>query len=171
MRDFVSNLLSNNVVEARNIIEERIKNLIEEKLIQVKMRITADLYEDVGVDVDFIDGDELDESSSMLSTPYGQNRYKGSGSKATVRRSTTIKMGREKKIRVRIRRGKIQRNRLFSAIKGFTVRGGKLTRMSSTERMHRKISSRRSRFKRRAKLQVTLRKRRMSLRRRRAMGI
>ena len=134
MREFVSKLLSNNVVEARNILGNRINRLVDEKISQLKMRLTAELYE------------KLDEANVM-------------------------RMGRTKLIKVRVRKGKVQRRKKFSAVPGYTIRGGKLTRMSPAERRHRKMGVRRSKFKRRAKLNMSLRKRKISLRRRRAMGL
>ena len=80
-------------------------------------------------------------------------------------------MGRTKVIRVRIRKGKVQRRKKFSAVKGYTIRGGKMTRMSSQEKLHRKMAARKARFKRRAHLKQALRKRKISLRRRKAMGL
>ena len=85
--------------------------------------------------------------------------------------ANVLKMGRTKLIKVRVRRGKVQRRKKFSNVKGYTIRGGKLTRMMPAERRHRKMGVRRSKFKRRAKLNVSLRKRKISLRRRRAMGL
>jgi hypothetical protein len=134
MREFVSKLLSNNVVEARNILGNRINQLVDEKVSQLKMRLTAELYE------------KLDEANVM-------------------------RMGRTKLIKVRVRKGKVQRRKKFSAVPGYTIRGGKLTRMLPAERRHRKMGVRRSKFKRRAKLNMSLRKRKISLRRRRAMGL
>jgi hypothetical protein len=134
MGEFVSKLLSNNVVEARNILGNRIKELVDEKVNQLKVRLTAEMY---GC---------LDEAN-------------------------VIKMGRTKLVKVRVRKGKVQRRKKFSAVPGYTIRGGKLTRMLPAERRHRKISVRRSKFKRRAKLNVALRKRKISLRKRRAMGL
>jgi hypothetical protein len=81
------------------------------------------------------------------------------------------KMGRMKLVRVRIRKGKVQRRRKVSGVKGFTLRGGKMIRMSPMERRNRKMAARRSKFKRRAKLGQALRKRKMSLRRRSSMGL
>jgi len=81
------------------------------------------------------------------------------------------KMGRTKLIRVRIRKGKVQRRVKKSAVKGFTIRGGKLTRMSPQERRHRKMAARRSKFKRRSKMKQSLRKRVLSIRKRKAMGL
>lgn len=80
------------------------------------------------------------------------------------------KMGRVKLIRVRIRGGKVQRRKKVSAVKGSTMRGGKLTRMSAQERRKRKMGARKAKFKRRSKMRQSLMKRQRSLRRRKAMG-
>jgi hypothetical protein len=81
------------------------------------------------------------------------------------------KMGRTQLVRVRFRKGKIQRRVKKSAVPGFTIRGGKLTRMLPQERRNRKMAARRSKFKRRSKLRQSLRKRQISLRKRKAMGL
>lgn len=81
------------------------------------------------------------------------------------------KMGRKKIIRARIRRGKVQRRKVVSAVKGYTIRGGKLKRMTSAERMRRRLSQRKGRIKRRAKLARSLIKRKRSLRKRKALGL
>ena len=130
MINFVSKLLDNNLVEARNILNVKIKNLIETKLNQLKVRLCSELLE-----------------------------------------GNIQRMGRLKLVRLRIRKGKVQRRKKLSAVKGFTTRGGKLTRMSPTERRHRKMSARKSRFKRRGKLKQSLRKRNLSLRRRTSLGL
>ncbi len=144
MSGFVSRLLSNNLVEARNELDVKIRSLVEQKLSQIKLRVTAEIYEDIGVEVDFVDN---------------------------ISEGNVLRMGRTKVVRVRIRNGKVQRRRKLSSVKGYTIRGGKMIRMSPIERRNRKIGARRSKFKRRAKLRQSLRKRKMSLRRRTAMGL
>lgn len=139
MSALVSKLLSNNLVEARNELEVKIKSLVMEKLNQIRLRIAAELGNEFGVDL--------------------------------VTEANVMRMGRTKLVKVRIRKGKIQRRKKLSAVKGYTIRGGKLTRMSPLERRHRKMSARRSKFKRRAKLRQSLRKRRISLRKRTALGL
>ena len=89
----------------------------------------------------------------------------------TLDEANITRMGRTKLVRVRIRGGKVQRRKKVSAVKGYTLRGGKMVRMSAQERMHRKRAARKSKFKRRAKLRQALRKRKMSLRRRNSMGL
>ena len=74
-------------------------------------------------------------------------------------------------IRARVRGGKIQRRKRVSNVKGYTIRGGKLTRMSSSERLHRKRAAKRAKIKRRAKMARALIKRRRSLRKRKSLGL
>ena len=81
------------------------------------------------------------------------------------------KMGRTKLIRVRIRKGKVQRRIKKSAVPGFTIRGGKLKRITPQEHRHRMMAVKRSKFKRRAKLKQSMRKRQRSIMKRKAMGL
>jgi hypothetical protein len=145
MKDFVENIFSGKALHAKEILDERLKSLVYERLGQMKMRLVAEMYDEIGVEVDF-DVEELDEAN-------------------------ITRQGRTKIVRVRIRGGKVQRRKKLSAVKGYTIRGGKLTRMSSQERRHRKMAARRAKVKRRGKLRQALRKRKMSLRRRKAMGV
>lgn len=137
---FITNILGENSSEARAVLNARLKEIVEQKLQQVKERVVSEMYEEIEV------GLELSEGN-------------------------ITRMGRTKLVRVRIRGGKIQRRKKLSAVPGYTTRGGKLIRMSPIERIHRKMAARRAKFKRRAKLKQALRKRRMSLRKRSAMGI
>jgi hypothetical protein len=141
MQGFISKLLQNKIVEAKEVLNQRIQDLVNEKVNQVKLRLAAEMYDDFEVEEE-----ELSE--------------------ANVQR-----MGRTKLIRVRFRAGKVQRRVKKSAVPGFTIRGGKLIRMSPQERRHRKMAARRSKFKRRSKLRQALRKRTMTLRKRKAMGL
>lgn len=84
---------------------------------------------------------------------------------------TPISEARIKIIKARIRGGKIQRRKRVSNVAGYTLRGGKLKRMSMTERRKRRMGQRRGKLKRRAKLGRALMKRKRSLRRRKAMGL
>ncbi len=139
MKDFVSKLLNDKIVEAKAVLVQRIQDLVNEKVNQVKIRLANEMYDNV----------EFEE----------------------VNEANVQKMGRTKLIRVRFRGGKLQRRVKKSAVPGFTIRGGKLTRMSPVERRKRKLAARRSKFKRRSKLRQALRKRQMTLRKRKAMGL
>ena len=82
-----------------------------------------------------------------------------------------IKSGRTKIIRARVRGGKVQRRKKLSAVKGFTIRGGKLVRMSPAERRKRKMGARRAKIKAKGKRARALMKRKRSLRKRAAIGL
>lgn len=128
--------LSGNLEEARKLIDERIKELFEQKLEIIKQRIVEEESEKLGL------------------------------TEANIQ-----KMGRTKLVRIRIRAGKIQRRKKFSSVPGYTIRGGKLIRMSAQERRHRKMGARRAKIKIRSKRNQILRKRKISLRKRKAMGV
>jgi hypothetical protein len=81
------------------------------------------------------------------------------------------KLGRKKLVRARVRGGKVQRRKVVSAVKGYTIRGGKLTKMTSAERQKRKISQRKAKIKRKAKAARALIKRKRSLRKRASIGL
>jgi len=81
------------------------------------------------------------------------------------------KFGRTKLVKLRVRGGKVQRRKKFSSVPGYTIRGGRLVRMSPQERRKRRMGARRAKIKRRSKLSTILRKRRMSLRRRASLGV
>jgi hypothetical protein len=140
MQNFVSKLLNDKIVEAKEVLNQRIQGLVNEKLNQIKMRLAAEMY---GEDVEF---EEVNEGNIQ-------------------------RMGRTKLIRVRFRGGKVQRRVKKSAVPGFTIRGGRLIRMAPQERRNRRMAARRSKFKRRSKLRQALRKRQISIRKRKAMGL
>jgi hypothetical protein len=131
-------IISVNLDKARELIESRLVEIANQKIVELKKKIAAEQYEKMGV--------ELDEANIQ-------------------------KMGRTKLIRVRIRAGKVQRRRKVSSVPGYTFRGGKMVRMSASERRKRKLGARKAKFKRRSKMSQILRKRKMSLRKRKAMGV
>jgi len=78
---------------------------------------------------------------------------------------------RIKIIKARIRGGKVQRRVRKSGVKGMTLRGNKLVRMSPSEKRARKMGARKARIKRRAKLARALQKRKRSMMKRKASGL
>jgi hypothetical protein len=71
----------------------------------------------------------------------------------------------------RIRNGVIQRRHIVSVTPGYKIIAGKLVRMSSQEKMHRRIAQRKAALKRRPKLAIALRKRTKSIKKRFSTGI
>jgi hypothetical protein len=133
MKDIVEKILSNKLIDAQSLLEDKIYEILEDKLTEIKARMALEMF-------------DLDEGNIQ-------------------------KMGRTKLVKIRIRGGKVQRRKKVSGIKGYTMRGGRMIRMSAQERRNRKVAARRSKFKRRAKLGQALRKRKMSLRRRGSLGL
>ena len=94
-----------------------------------------------------------------------------------VKSQNVVRMGRIKKIRRRIRRNTkgrivVQRNRKVSAVKGYRISGNSLKRITAVQRINKTRKLKRYwKSKGRAKLQRTLMKRRVSMRRRKSMGI
>ena len=88
-----------------------------------------------------------------------------------------IKQGRIQKIRRRIRRNAkgrivVQKNRKRSGIKGYRIKGNRVVRIPATARIKKARLLKRSwKTTRRAKLRRSLLKRKMSMRRRSAMGL
>ena len=133
MKDIVEKILSNKLIDAQSLLEDKIYEILEDKLTEIKARMALEMF-------------DLDEGNIQ-------------------------KMGRTKLVKIRIRGGKVQRRKKVSGIKGYTMRKGRMIRMSAQERRNRKMAARRSKFKRRAKLGQALRKRKMSLRRRGSLGL
>jgi hypothetical protein len=78
---------------------------------------------------------------------------------------------RIKRVRIRIRNGKIQRNVKVSNVKGFRLNHGKLVRMSATEKLHRRRGARKAKVKLRAKRARIAMKRARSIRKRHQLGL
>jgi len=79
---------------------------------------------------------------------------------------------RIKIVKIRIRGGKVQRRKKVSNVKGYKLQGGtKLVRMSSQERMHRKMGARKGKAKRRSKMARAIMNRKRTMRRRHSMGL
>lgn len=144
MKELVNLILEGKLVEAREKLEEFINQKIEEKLSGKRVSLVSEMFDEIECDLNI---EELKEGTN-------------------VQRS-----GRVKIVRVRVRGGKVQARKKFSAVSGYTIRGGKMVRMSSQEQQKRKLGARKARFKRRAKLQQSLRKRQRSISKRKAMGL
>jgi len=77
---------------------------------------------------------------------------------------------RIKRVKIRFRNGRPQRNVKVGNVKGFRLNKGRLVRMSATEKLHRKRGARKGKIKRRAKLARSIIKRTRTLKRRHSMG-
>ena len=133
--------------EARKCCCDRLKEKVAERLKEAKRYVAADVFEEVE--------EQLDEK----------------------RNPNLIKMGRITKVRRRIRRNAkgrivVQKNRRRSGIKGYKISGNTVKRIPANVRLKKARLLKRSwKTTRRAKLRRTLLKRRMSMNRRKSMGL
>ena len=141
---FIDLVLLNKLEEAKQFLNDRLEFIIAEKIEQYKSIVAEDRFEEY-----------FDEAKNP----------------------NIIKMGRIKKIRRRIRRNAkgrivVQKNRKRSAIKGYRISGNTVRRIPAVERLRKQRLLKRSwKTTRRAKLRRTLLKRKMSMRRRKSMGL
>lgn len=146
--NFIQKILENKLDEAKDALFERLNEIASQRLVEAKRYVAEDSFE-------FIE--ELDE--------------------AVKRNPNIIKQGRIQKIRRRIRRNAkgriiVQKNVKRSAIKGFRVSGNTVKRIPAMERIKKARLLKRSwKTTRKSKLRRTLMKRKMSMRRRKSMGL
>ena len=146
---FIDFILEGKLDEAREQLQNRLKEITAKRLAEAKRYVEADMFETVEI--------ELDE--------------------AAKRNPNIIKMGRINKIRRRIRRNAkgrivVQKNVRRSGIKGYRIKGNRVVRIPATERLRKARLLKRSwKTTRRAKIRRSLLKRKLSMRRRASLGL
>jgi hypothetical protein len=141
---FIESIIKGRITEAKGEILNRLNEIVAKKLEEAKKYVASDMLESVE--------EILDEGN-------------------------VLRMGRVLKIRRRIRRNKkgkivVQRNIRKSAIKGYRLSGNTVKRIPATARIQKARKLKRYwKTKGRAKIKRTLLKRKMSIRRRKSMGI
>ena len=151
--NFVELILQNRLDEAKELIFARLDDIASVRLEEAKPYVVDAMYEEIDVD------EEVLEEAAKKRNPNIQ------------------KMGRIQKIRRRIRRNKkgrivVQRNVRRSGIKGYRLSGNTVKRIPATVRLRKARLLKRSwKTTRKSKLRRTLLKRKMSMRRRKSMGL
>ena len=141
--NFIELISQNKLSEARDVIFAHMNSIVAKRLEEEKRAIAVDIYDAV---------EDLVEAN-------------------------IVKQGRIQKIRRRIRRNAkgrivVQRNVRRSAIKGFRISGNTVKRIPATARIQKARKLKRYwTTKGRARMNRTLLKRKMSMRRRKSMGI
>jgi hypothetical protein len=124
--------------------------------------------DDTGSDYEVKSDTNLDRSSSETKKPSPK---KGDEYDGETPVSESLYEARINIVKARIRGGKIQRRKKVSNVPGFTLRGGKMTRMSASERRRRKLGAKIAARKTKQKKTQILRKRRLSLVKRSRLGL
>lgn len=79
--------------------------------------------------------------------------------------------GRTKLVKIRVRHGKVQRRKKLSDSKGYTIRDGRVIRMTAQELRHRKMGAKKAKAKNRSHRAAIIRARKISLRKRHGLGL
>ena len=143
---FIDLLFENRLDEAKEALFAHLDAIVKTRLQEAKKYVAEDRFEEV---------EELDEA----------------------RNTNIIKQGRITKIRRRIRRNAkgrivVQKNRRRSGVKGYRISGNTVKRIPATVRLRKARLLKRSwKTTRRAKLRRTMLKRKMSMNRRKSMGL
>ena len=151
--NFVELILQNRLDEAKELIFERLNDIASVRMEEAKPYVVDAMFEEIEVD------EEVLEEAAKKRNPNIQ------------------KMGRITKVRRRIRRNKkgrivVQRNVKRSGVKGYRISGNTVKRIPATVRLRKARLLKRSwKTTRKSKLRRTLMKRKMSMRRRQAMGL
>ena len=151
--NFVDLILQNKLDEAKELIFARLDDIASVRMEEAKPYIVDAMYEEIEVD------EEILEEAAKKRNP------------------NIVKMGRIQKIRRRIRRNKkgrivVQRNVRKSGLKGYRISGNTVKRIPATVRLRKARLLKRSwKTTRKSKLRRTLLKRKMSMRRRKSMGL
>ena len=151
--NFVDLILQNKLDEAKELIFERLDEIASVRMEEAKPFIVDEMFEEIEVD------EEVLEEAAKKRNP------------------NVVKMGRILKIRRRIRRNKkgrivVQRNVKKSGLKGYRMVGSTVRRIPATTRLHKARMLKRSwKTTRKSKLKRSLQRRRMSMRRRKAIGL
>jgi hypothetical protein len=146
---FIEYIVTNKLNEAKEELFAHLSSIVAKRLSEAKRYVAADNYEEIEV---------LDEAVPR-------------------RNPNIIKMGRIKKIRRRIRRNAkgrivVQKNRRRSGVKGYRISGNTVRRIPAIERLKKARLLKRSwKTTRRAKIRRSLLKRKLSMRRRSALGL
>lgn len=141
--NLVNLIIEGKYAEAKELIYSLLYDIAEKRIQEAKRIIAVDIYEEM---------EELNEAN-------------------------IVRQGRIQKIRRRIRRNAkgrivVQRNVRRSAIKGFRISGNTVKRIPAMARINKARKLKRYwKTKGKAKLGRTLLKRKMSMRRRKSMGI
>lgn len=152
MSNLINAIVDKNYDEANTLLEERVDDILKHTFFEMKKAYAA----------------KLGLSEEMVKTLPSVEKLKRG---LTEDDGEELAEARVKIIKARIRGGKIQRRKKVSNVAGFTLRGGKLTKMSPSERRKRKLGAKRAKMKRRGKMTRILQKRKRSLMKRKALGI
>lgn len=200
MRELIENITNRNYETANIVLEESFKTILEKKMYEMKKSYAAKMSEQNTHDerqkrlrLGVLEEDDVDDVSEnrLLDLVKRLKPASDSKPKLTMRNiegkplskklkiepkkleedSEELEEQRVNLVKARVRGGQIERRVKTSNVAGMTIRGGQLTRMSAAERRRRKLGAMKAARKNKAKKAQMLRKRQMSLMKRKRLGL
>jgi hypothetical protein len=195
MSKLVEEIINKNYESANEAISEQIHMILERKMCEMKKMTAAKMSAK-----ELEEGDEPGDESSMARSELSaiakdvktiMSKIKGNKELEAWAQSKITKsadymnavadymqgegsldeQARTSIVRARIRGGAVQRRKKISNVPGMVIRGGKLQRMSAAERRRRKLGAMRAKLKTRSKQVQIQRNRKLSLMKRKRLGI
>lgn len=178
MSNLIEHIHNKDFKSANVLLEDRVKDILEQKLVEMKKKCAAKMEQNTHVErmnrlkMDVIEEDDVDEGLLKVGRTNLKLRSPTARANASLEESEEqIEESRIAIIKARIRGGKIQRRKKVSNVPGMTLRGGQLIRMSPAERRRRRLGARKAKIKLRGKQSQIMRKRKLSLMKRKRLGL
>jgi hypothetical protein len=194
MSKLVEEILNKNYESANEELSEQFRVILERKMHEMKKMVAAKLN-DKNLEEEEEPGDEssmarsellaiVKDAKSIMSKVKG-NKELEAWTQSKITKSADYMnavadyMDNEGKldeariniVKVRIRGGVVQRRKKVSNVPGMTIRGGQLKRMSAAERRRRKLGAKKAKLKTRSKQVQIQRNRKLSIMKRKRLGL
>jgi homoaconitase/3-isopropylmalate dehydratase large subunit len=168
MKHLIENIFNKDYKAANESLEEEFTQIMRVKLHEMKKSYAAKMTEEENIEEEDVDESLLKVGHRKPATPVA--RANRTLEESVDEEEQLDENRRIKIVKLRIRKGKVQRRKRVSNVPGMTMRGGKLTRMKPAERRKRKWAAKRTARKLKSKKVQILRKRRFSMLKRKRLG-
>ena len=186
MSKLVENILNKDYEQARESITENFRTILERKMCEMKKIVAAEMYSQTdeklksvsklyrGVNEEEKNLDKVNDIANSLKAMTKEPKLpdvNAPGVPDMFKTKTVNEESRTSLVRARIRGGVVQRRKRVSNVPGMVLRGGTLTRMSAAERRRRKLGAKKAKLKTRGKQVQIQRNRKLSLMKRKRLGL
>lgn len=193
MNKLVEEILNRNYEMANEVLSEQFRTILERKMCEMKKMASAKMTEmsheermnrlkkDVIEEQDphemrlapvSADNSASPERLKKLDTMASSKPAPAAAPTSADKQSAAnLEEARINLVKARIRGGVVQRRKKVSNVPGMTIRGGQLKRMSAAERRRRKLGAKKAQLKTRGKQVQIQRNRKLSLMKRKRLGL
>jgi hypothetical protein len=166
MKNIVEHICNKEYDAANEALTEELHNIMRNKLFEEKKRYAAKMCGD-SVEEGLLD---VMKQKLRMKSPSERANGKKPPDRLEENEDEQLDEARINIVKIRVRGGQVQRRKKVSNVTGMTFRGGSLKRMSPAERRRRKLGAIRAARKTKTKKVQILRKRKLSIMKRKRMG-